>query len=213
MGFFDTYFLGARLYYWFYLLITILGLLIVIAYTQRHVIKRKFYEIRFPEKLIIVSIIYPGNMIRDFPILVPTSKSFELEGQKYLFNSKSILKNNFWFVREEGDKLKVMIEDKEYNVVLKKSLKYRWHQWPRIYYREGCPWPIDWSIKPNLKDGKGNELNYTAQDLKAFSDEKTLMQIYKELEGNGLLVFILILVIVSIIISGVVALKLFGVLH
>jgi hypothetical protein len=207
MGFMDTYFLGARLFYWIYLLITLIGFGLIIGWTQRHRIKRKWYEIRNPELLFVASIIYPGNMIRDFPILKPKDKSFSLQSGTYLFSEKAILKNSN---TKTEDNLKVTIDGQDYNIDLSKKLKYRWEKFPRLYYKAGCPYPIIWGTEANLKDKAGNEISYSAAELEAFGNNTIIKQIYAELQGAGIIIFVLIIGVVSLLVSLGILSKLMG---
>jgi hypothetical protein len=146
-------------------------------------------------------------MIRDFPILKPKDKHFSLNSETYLFSENALLKNK----NEKAEaNLKVTIGGKEYEIDLTKKLKYRWERWPRIYYRAGCPYPIEWQTEPNLKDKLGNEINYTAKELEEFGNSTVIKQIYAELQGAGIIIIVLIIGIISLLVSLGILSKLMG---
>jgi hypothetical protein len=220
----ETYFLGARLFYWFYLFLTLIAAGGIFAYHQRERIKKEWYAFRFPEKLLHVIMVYPGNYRRDFWRLIPEDSTFELDGGTYMFENSSILKNNTWYAykdkKAEG-RLILKIEDKEYYLDDKLKLKSRWDKFPEIYYLYGCPFPVDWSKTrepvATTKDRNGEDIEkpiiFNAQDFERLKKSTILTQIYATLSANGTMILLIILVIVVLILSAVGVLNDAGIIH
>lgn len=214
----QIYFIGARLIYWLYLGITLIGAAVVIIYVERHLIRRVYYEIRFPEKLLIITLIYPGNMMRDYARLLPEDKSFSIEGGIYLYDDKAVLKQNDWYLtpNPEGN-LIAHIGDKEYIINKYKKYYYRWHKWPRLFYKADCPYPIDMlsGIVTNIpgkdENNKAIMANYSARELTNFGQQKILQEIYADLKGTGLIIVVLVVVILILLMVGYLTLKITGV--
>lgn len=210
----QTYFLGARLFYWLYLLFTLIAAAGIYLYINREMVKKSWYSVRFPEKLLHVKIFYPGGHYRDYWRLIPEDNTFELDGGIYNYNDATVLKNNTWFAykdkKEEG-RLILNIEDQKYYLDDRLKIKNRWEKWPEIHFIYGCPWPIDYNkveiAKQKVKDAQGNisdkEIIFNASDFERFKKSTILTQIYAALTGNALITVLVILVIIVLILSGV----------
>jgi hypothetical protein len=204
---------------------TILFGLIVFAYWQRERIKKTWYSIRFPERMIKVNMIYPGNYIRHYWRLIPDSDSFELDGGLYLFDDKEILKSNNWYAskkatKEKSERLVLNIDGNEYFLDERLKIKNRWEKWPQIFYIFGNPFPVNWAgtadvkIKemtagadPKLED---KTILLSAQDLKHFKESTILTQLLASLKNNPLLIIILLVAFLALACSAAAAAKLFG---
>jgi hypothetical protein len=111
---------------------------IVVLWWQRERLRKKYYELRFPEKLITINIIYPGGLFRKFYRLIPEDSIFAIEGGMYSYNDEAILRNNDWYsYKDKAGDMVVRVEENEYNLNTRLGIKQRWDKWPELYYKEG----------------------------------------------------------------------------
>lgn len=209
----ETIFLGARLVYWLYLFLAILGAGGIFAYWQREAIRKFYYSLRFPERLIKIRMIYPNNNVNYFWRLIPdtTDKTFSLDGGTYDYNDETILKNNSWFAYREHKtegRLIVRVSDKEYFLDDLLKIKNRWERWPEMTYKFGCPFPVDYNSTKTTE--ANNEITFNASDLEKLKKSTILTQIYNSVAQDSLIIFIIILAAVNIIISGFLLAKIMG---
>jgi len=106
---------GVRIWIWLYLLLSIVLGGVVALYFYRETIKRKYYEIRFPEKVLKVIIHYKNNMYNVYWRLVPDDNIFRIAGKDYSFDNKTIQKENDFFTRGTKPNLKIVVDSKEYD--------------------------------------------------------------------------------------------------
>ena len=175
------------------------------AWWQREKIRKKYYELRFPELLLTLNIIYPSGLFRKFYRLIPDDKGFILEGKLYLYNEAAIIKNNDWFAyKDKLGALVCKIDGLEYNLNSLLGIKQRWERWPELYYKEGCPWPIDFGR--SIPEG----LSYNSIDVNRMRKSDTLAKIHNVLARADLGPIILVLVALCLLALAGIALKVFG---
>lgn len=208
----NSVFLGARLFYWLYLLLTLMLGGGAVAYWQRERIKKRFYELTNPEKLIKIGVVYPGNWIRYFYRLIPREKTFTLPGGLYNYNDKEILKNNDFFIQENKEgRLIAKVGGQEYNISDKLKLKLRWERWPQIYFRFGNPWPLIMAEEPEIKKAvkKEGEIEtednqpvfYNASDLEKIMKSKLITQLLESISDSPMLKAVIVLIIIAILVG------------
>jgi hypothetical protein len=209
---------------WAYFGCSLLVLAGIIAYVARERIRKEWYKVRFPEKLIHVVLIYPGNFKRDYWRLIPEDTTFELDGGTYNYDDDAVLKANTWFAskdkKREG-RLILRIGEKEYYLDDRLKIKNRWETWPEIYFCYGCPFPVDWQTMETpeytSKDAMGNDISkkvaFNAMDWERLKKSTILTQIYATLAANGTLIFIVILLVAVLILSGVSVANQAGIIH
>ena len=64
MGFFTNELLGVKLWIWLYFALSIMGGMTVLIFWFREKVRRKYYELRFPEKLIKIVIHYKSGLFK-----------------------------------------------------------------------------------------------------------------------------------------------------
>jgi len=209
---FNTYILGARLIYWLYLWITLVCAFGVYLWWNREFIRQKYYEIRFPERIILISIIYPGNWIKRFYRLIPNRDTFSFGGEEYLYNDAAILKNNNWYTTtDKKDKLIARIPDlsgageKEYFIDDYLKLKKKGRSYPELWFKDGCPFPIDFQ-----KSEQVSGLKINTQGLSKLHNSTTINQIYSSIAESGIIIVVLILTALGFLINLAVFSKLMG---
>lgn len=202
----DTYFLGARLFYWLYLLLTLAFGGGVVAYWMRERIIRKVLTTFQPEKLIKIGMIYPNGWIRRFYRLIPTNRFYMLDGGAYNYNDSAVLKNSEAFAladKDDSTRLKFVFEGKEYYYDDQRKLKQRFERYPEIFYRYGKPWPLDMTTEPQPepasqdKDGvKVRDITkYNASDLEKLIKSTMVNQLLTSFAANAGAIVVILLVI------------------
>jgi len=210
--------LGARLFYWFYLFLTLAGVGGAAIYWFREALKKRYFILRFPEKLIIVAIIYPGNKIRRFARLIPDDNTFDFGDQTYNYAESSVLKNNTWYAykdKAKEERLILNIESKEYYLDDLLKIKQRWERWPEIYYKYGCPLPINFWAEGETEAAKDKApiVEFNAHDLSRLKKSTILTQIYNSMGQNNLMVVVIILLFIVLLGVVVIILNNAGVIH
>lgn len=208
---FNTMVFGARLFYWLYLLVTLFGGIGIYVYWQREQLRKFYYSLRFPEKLLKINIFYPGNTKQTYYRLIPNDISFSIDGGTYLYDADAIIKNNDWYAFRDKKKLNrliVRIEDKEYYLDDLKNIKVKREAWPELYYKFDCPFPID--INGSIIDDGKTNIKLKSTTLEDFKKSTLLTQVWTALENPNLIIFVLVLVVISLIIGGVTMGKVFG---
>lgn len=167
MGWMNATFLDVRIWIWMYLVFSILALVVVAIYFFREWIRKQYYKIRFPEKLIRIVIHYKTNYFKVYWRIIPDVDTIKLDGKNYAFNSKLILNPNDVFAKaKKGTGLKLGVEGKWYNVDNLLKIKSRWNKYPELHYFYNAPNPIQFDMSKKkiefsskqLKDFKENDL-------------------------------------------------------
>ena len=205
----NTVILGARLFYWLYLLGTLALGGVAVAYWQRERIKKIFYSLAAPERLIKIGMILPNGWIRRFYRLIPKGDLFKLPGGVYNYNIKDLLKNNDAFAKsdpKDPTRLKVTIEGQDYFIDNARKLKQRFDRWPEIFYRYGNPWPLNMTQEtrptdpaPDDSAEKKDLVFYDASDLGKLTKTNVITQLLASMEGSPLMGLLVGLVVILII--------------
>lgn len=187
--------LGARLWIWIYFICSLSFMLGTIAYFFRERIRRRYYYIRYPEKLVKVVIHYKNNLYKIYWRLIPKRNQFELLGHIYHYADKDILRMNDLFSYTKNDKITIKIPDKEikkgkiistkYNeYIIRPDLitKNRWDTFGELHYFYNISEPLKFDIVKKKIEFSGEELkqfeeNDLFQKMLTLEDEKRLMKI------------------------------------
>jgi hypothetical protein len=196
-------FLGVRLLYWMFFVLSIGCGLMVFLYWKREVIREKYYKIRFPEKVIKVVVHYPGNLYKAYWRLIPDRDDFTIEGKRYTYNDESILKENDFYVQERDKQLIVKIknggETKEYILDDKYKIRKRGTIYPEIHFIFNVPVPINFNevdksdIKFSSKDMQDFKENHLFEELLTLEGKKNLMILIMVICGLNFLVTVVLL--------------------
>lgn len=85
--------LGIRWWIWIYFFFSILAGLSVLIYFKREQIKGKYYQIRYPEKLLKVYIHYKTGLYNIYWRLIPDKRFYRIEKKKYFYEDKLVIKH------------------------------------------------------------------------------------------------------------------------
>lgn len=191
---FNMIILGAKLWIWIYFVCSLSFMVGVISYFLREKIRRRYYYIRCPEKLIKVVIHYKNNMYKDFWRLIPKRNQFKLLGHIYHYSDKEILKVNDIFSYTKNENMIIKIPEtnknknkkemsyKEYIIRPNLIVKNRWHSFGEIHYFYNISEPLRFDMAKKKIDFSGEELkqfeeNDLFQKMLTLEDEKRLMKL------------------------------------
>jgi len=195
--------LGVRLWIWLYLLFSIAAFSIILFKFFKERIKKKYYEWRFPEKLLKVVMHYKSGYFKEFWRLIPDTEEFIIEGKIYKFSDKKVLKDNDFYVRKKENNLYAVIDGKEYNINDRHKLIYRWRSYPEIHYFFNIPAPIDFDMSEQA-------LEFSSKQLQEFKDNDLFSKLLTMDTEKTMLLFILILGILNALITAVILAKIMG---
>lgn len=204
---FSMIILGVKLWIWIYFICSLSFMLGTIAYFLREKIRRKYYYIRYPEKLVKVVIHYKNNLFKVYWRLIPKRNQFVLLGHIYHYSDKNILKTNdiFSYMKNENMTIKILDTNKkgkidtakykEYNIRPNLITKNRWDSFGELHYYYNISEPLSFDI--NKK-----KIEFSGEELKQF-EENDLFQKMLTLEDEKRLIKIVIIIcIITSIISG-----------
>ena len=194
---------GIRLWILLYFMSSIVMFIGVILYWKREFFRKKYYSIRFPEKVIRVVIHYKTGLYRVFYRIIPHDDLFRLEKGLYYYDKDVVRKEHDIFVakgrgKDEDSKIlvvkniftksvkgkdKVKFGDtEEYDYQEYFQIKEKGKKYPEIHYMHRVPNPISFDFEhkkldfssTQLKDFKDNDL---LQKLLAMKGQKSLMML------------------------------------
>ena len=186
-----------RLWIWFYLAGSALGLIAIILRHYREIIRGKYYKWRFPEKVVGVVMHYPGtHLYKKFWRLIPDSSEFRIDGKTFFFSEKAIIKENECYAQPKADKFMIKVEGKEYELYDQYLIQGRGKTWPEIHYQDNCPAPIDFQ---NIEKG---QIRITAKDYQTISDNNILSKLLTLTGQNSMIMFLMVLQFVTLAVVG-----------
>jgi len=199
MGFFTSEFLGVRLFIWVYFLISLIGIVSVAIYYYREKIRKKYYEFRFPEKLIKIVMHYKSGQFKEYWRIIPDDFFFTIQGKNYEYQDSCILKQNNFYVYENKQKeLKVKIDGKEYDLDSKYKIEKRKSKYPEIHYYYNVSKPVkfefeDKKVEFSAKESRDFKENDLFNKLLTLEGEKNLLKflILIAIGNAGISIFIL----------------------
>ena len=195
--------LGVRVWIWLYLVLSLILVGAVAIYWYRESLKRTYYQIRFPEKLLKIVVHYKNNYFKEYFRLVPDNKEFVLESKSYQYDDKSVLRDNNFFIRKKKAQLVAVIDGKEYDINSKLKLIKKWRVYAELHYFFNIPTPINFDMSKK-------SLSFSSKQLQDFKDNDLFAKLLTLDTEKNMLMFILIVSILGLIVGGVILAKIMG---
>lgn len=203
MAFLNETLWGVRLWIWFYLVFSLSVFIFVVIYFFKERLKKGYYSIKYPEKLLKIVIHYSSNYFKEYWRIIPDNEEFEIEGRLYKYSDKLILKDNDFFLRKKDNKLYAHLDGKDYEVTERYKLLYRWRSYPELHYFFNNPTPIDFDLSKK-------SLEFSSKQLQEFKDNDLFAKLLTMDTQKSMLMFIFMLVILNFILSMVIFAKQMG---
>jgi len=202
MGFFTGVWLGVQIWIWLYFILSLILGSGVSVYWYRERIRRKYYEIRFPEKLIKIVIHYKTRFFKEYYRLIPDDNIFVIEGKDYNFDNANILKDNDFFVTKKpktaGSFIKVEGQEYQINDLFKIRKKRR--DYPELHYFYNVPQPINFSYEDK-------SIKLSAKQLNQFKENDLFSKLLTLDTERNVFMILVIAMCINIIISFVIMAK------
>jgi len=195
-SFLSVQWLGVRVFIWLYFGLSIILGLGVGVYFYRERIRKKYYEIRFPEKLIKVCIHYPGSIFRIYWRLIPADTLFRIDDMSYSFDDKKLVKPGDFLGKPKGDEhdndYTIVVNDRKYNIKKSLMIKTRWERYPEAHFFYNVPDQIEYDID-------AGSIKFSAKELNDYQEKNLFTELLKLELGKPMIVLILMIVIGNLI--------------
>ena len=182
--------LGVKLWIIFYFFLSIIFLLSVVSYFYKEKIKKKYYTLRYAEKVIKVVVHYETGIFKEYYKIIPKTEIFQIGGQVYAYNDKNVIKETDFFIKDTGTGQKVNIYDTEYDFDEELCLKGKGRKFIEIHYFNNNPAPLDF---------KKGEPDTTAFSLDKFEKNNLIIKLLSMKQQSMLFMMILIIVIFNLL--------------
>ena len=199
----NSTFLGARVWLWLYLLLSILMGVGVSIYIFREILRKKWYEVRWPEKIIKVIIHYKSNYYKEFWRLIPEEKFLKIESKIYNYSDDLILRENDLLAGKKDNKIIFRIGNKEYQLNDIYQIKNRWKHYPEIHYFFNSPAPIQFEY-----DNK--KIRLSSYLLEEFKKNDLTGKLLSLKEEKNLLTFLMIMMVINLLATVFIIAKMMG---
>lgn len=200
----NTVFLGARLWIWLYFAfgIVLVGVAFIRFFIEQ--IKRKWYEIRHPEKLLKIVMHYKNNYYKEYFRIIPDNYRHTIEGKEYIYTDKAVKQNPDIFVQKDkkGNE-KIIIEGKTYNINNSFAVKNRWKAYAEVHYYFNNPVPINYDLSKKT-------LEFSSKQLQDYKENELFGKLLSLQEEKRMLSMLMIFSIINILISAFVLCKIMG---
>lgn len=199
MSFLTASLWGVKVWIWLYLIISIVLLLVVIIILFREQIRKQYYKIRFPQRLLKVVIHYKTGYFNVYWRIIPDLDTFNIAGHKYAYDEKSVVKDKELFVkkRDKFGEGHIVIDGKSYKIEKLMKIKNRWESWPELHYFYNVPNPIKF-------DYDKKKIPFTSKQLKTFKENDLFTKLLTLDNQNNLMFICIIASALSAIISFVI---------
>lgn len=199
----NDYLWGVRVWIWMYLMFSVFLFLFVLIYFYKERIRKKYYEVRWPEKLLKIVIHYKSGYFREFWRLIPENEDFKIEGKLYKYTDKSIIRDNEFYIRKKDFKLIAKVEGKEYNINDKQKLIKRWRSYPELHYFFDVPVPMDFDMTKKV-------IEFSSEQLQQFKENDLFAKLLRLDTERSMLTFVIVLGVLNLLLSLFIVAKLMG---
>jgi len=155
-------------------------------YFYRELIRKKWYEIFNPEKIIHIIIHFPSNKIKEYWRLIPPTKEWVIGQLLYFYKDNELLKPNEVLTSEKNIYV-AEIDGQKYNLDVKNLERKRFVKYPQIHFYNGIPSPLSF-------DFKNKKVELSSHDLLKFQKNDLMKKLLSLEEEMNLLKLILLAV-------------------
>lgn len=204
MNIFTSSLWGVRVWIWIYLLLSVLFGLFIFIYWKREYFIKKYYQLRFPEKIIKVILHFDTGLYREYYRLIPDNNEFKIDRKTYRFDDKEILKNNTFYAIKKGDIEYIIIGNNKYKVNRMFGISDRYKRNEiEIHYLHNVPDPIDF----NMKD---KEIKLSSRNLAQYNENNLFVQLLTMNQQKMTSIMLMILMFINLSLSLFIVAKQMG---
>ena len=198
-GWFDI-----RWWIWLYFAFSILFGLFIGIYWNRERLKKFYYLTRFPERIIQVFIHYETKMFNVYWRLIPENNKFKINAKTYLFDDKTVLKeNNFFADKRKNKKTIIKVDNESYNFEDLALIKLKGSKFPEIHYFYNNPKPLNFDLSEE-------DLKFSSSQMAEFEQNDLFTKLLTLTQERMTMMIIMILCIGNIIVTFVILAKMMG---
>jgi hypothetical protein len=196
--------LGVRLWILIYIVFSILSFIFIIAYWKREQLKKYWYGLRHPEKLIKVVLHYDTGIYREYYRLIPDTETFKLDNKTYRYDDEEVIKyNDFFSSRNESNDIIINIDGTKYNVNKLYGIKRRRDSLIEIHYKANNPNPITYK-------SEGSQIGISSKNLDIFQENDLFNKLLTVKDNAGVIIFILLICAFNLIATIFIIAKMMG---
>lgn len=203
MGLLSNSIFGIRLWIFAYFLLSILLFLGVLIYIKREAIRKKYYEIRFPEKLLKCIVHHKGGLYKVYWRLIPDHDYFIFHSKQYLFDNKAVMKDHDFYLRKGKYNWFFEIDGIKYDFIKHFNVKEKKYKYPEIHYFYQKPLPINFDMSKK-------QIEFTSKQLQEFKDNDLFTKLLTLQTERQMMTLIIILIVVNVLINFVLLAKNMG---
>lgn len=224
MSIFTIRILGILFWVWLSLFFSFFGFVGVVAYFKREHIRKAYYTLRYPEKVLKVVIHYKTGYYKVYYRLIPSRDLLMVDRKPYYYDPEVITKQHeFWirkgtvdkeedqllvvknlFVKRKGKKELIHIGDTEqYDYFETLRIREKGRKYSEIHYLYNCPYPLKFDLKT-----KG--LEFSSTSLKEFKDNDLVGKLLTLQQERTLMMLILIIVAINAVATVFLIAKIMG---
>lgn len=199
IGWFDI-----RWWIWLYFFFSILMGVFIGVYWQREKLKKYYYLIRFPERIIRVIIHYGTGLYNVYWRLVPDDNVFKINAKVYEFDDDNVLKENDFFAdKKNNEKTIIKVDGNKYYFEDLALIKVKGGKYPEIHYFYNNPKPLDY----NLTD---KELKFSSKQKHDFEQNDLFTKLLTLQQERTALMVVMIICGLNVLLSFVMLAKMMG---
>jgi len=191
MAFLQITLWGIKLWVLLYFLFSVLMGLGIIIYWKRELVRKKYYELRYAEKIIKVIIHHPTQLYRVFWRIIPLDKKFTILDQNYDYDDNKIIKDNDFFGFKRGEKTIIKVDGNEYDFKEIAGIRDKHKDYIEIHYFYNIPSPLDFNFS-------GKELKISSKELNLLKENDLFAKLLTLTEHKGLIVIMFFMMILLI---------------
>lgn len=189
--------LGVNAFIFIYFIFSVIAFCSVMIYIKREKIRRTYYKIRFPEKIIKCVVHYTSTYYKEYWRIIPDDNKYNMEGKQYLHSESEIVKKNDIFAvlsDKEEETYKVSIEGKKYDILKKYKIKTRGRSYPEIHFFFNNP-------KPIMFDFPKKKIDLTSKQMKEFEENDLFSKLLTLATERSMLTFLIIMGVGNLLLS------------
>lgn len=205
MGFFAIIgWFGVRWWIWFYLFFSIVAGIAIGIYWNREHLKRIYYQVRFPERVIKVVMHYKSSLYSIYWRLIPDDNFFKINKKMYYFDDREVLKQNDFFSQKDKDKKTILkVDGTKYYFEDLAQIKLKGSKWTEIHYFYNNPTPLSF-------DFTSEDVDFSSKQMTDFEENDLFTKLLTLTQERNTMMLLIIMVALNTIVSFVMLAKMMG---